>query len=64
MVKNVNIIRRCEGTFDPPILSEAAMFTLRQLYIIFTSPIGGANKKGEALQKIRNAFPIRQDIAF
>jgi hypothetical protein len=31
------------------------------IYIIFTSPIGGANKKGEDLQKIRNnAYSLRQ----
>jgi hypothetical protein len=27
-------------------------------HFIFSSPIGGANKKGEALQKIRNTLPI------
>jgi hypothetical protein len=31
---------------------------LRKGYIIFTSPVGGANKKGEALQ-ICISFPIR-----
>ncbi len=32
-------------------------------YIIITSPVGGANKKGEVLQ-ICIAFPIRYDIAY
>ncbi len=34
------------------------IFTIVCFYIIFTSPIGGANKKGDALQKICNASPI------
>jgi hypothetical protein len=34
------------------------------LHFIFSSPIGGVNKKGEALQKIRNASPIRRDNAY
>ncbi len=33
-------------------------------YINFTSPIGGANKKEEALQKICNALPILRDNAY
>jgi hypothetical protein len=34
------------------------------IYIIISLPIGGVNKKGEALQKICNAFPIRRDNAY
>jgi hypothetical protein len=34
------------------------------LHFIFSSPIGGAKEKGEALQKICNASPIRPDNAY
>ncbi len=34
------------------------------LHFIFSSPTGGANKKGEALQKIWDPSTIRPDNAY
>jgi hypothetical protein len=42
MVKNVNTFdRRCEGSFDPPIISETANITFKLLlaFTLFSHPL-------------------------
>jgi hypothetical protein len=52
--KHINILNRRSGeTFDPPIMLQSYCMYLHYFH-----------KKGEALQKICNALPIRRDNAF